>query len=493
MFTPEERLNYVYAFVKYAEKDITLDFWQDDFIKNTKRFVCILKSRRTGFSFATALKGLIKAMDPARVDYTKLFVSYNKEDALEKIRYAKAFYESIPARCKKKLITDNKTCLEFLDLNGKTKSRLVSMPCRAPRGKGGDICLDEFAIYGTKLSNEIYTAALPVISRGGCFEAGSTPLGKIGKFYEIYNDRANFNQYTRYFVAWWMCASLCTNVPLAIQECPAMATADRVAKFGTETIKETFASMSIDAFQQEYECVFIDSNESYITLDLIDENTPGRTKGEDLEVFHNVDDLCLQYNPNIHGSEIFVGYDVARSVDAISIIGLSRGDNTLRMLFRFEEHNKTFEWQEKTIARLLQELPITRCTMDSTGQGAPIYESLHRTFGDKIEGFNFTLQSKEVLAMEVKKKLERKEYELENDRGFHAQLHSIKRMPAIAGHFRYDAERSEGLHADSFWSLALATYAVTRTTQRFNFYKEYAKRKEVESIGTWQKITLGKK
>lgn len=137
--TPEERLVYLYSFCKFDEKPLVLDEWQNQFITSTKQFISILKSRRTGFSFATALKGLSKALDFGRTKYTKQFVSYNESDALEKIRYAAEFYDSIPAKNKKKCVMKNKTELEFLDANGKTTSRLISMPCRPPRGKGGDI------------------------------------------------------------------------------------------------------------------------------------------------------------------------------------------------------------------------------------------------------------------------------------------------------------------------------------------------------------------
>lgn len=145
--SPQERLNYLYAFCKFDDKPLVLDAWQEDFITSTKQFISILKSRRTGFSFATALKGISKGMDPGRQKYTKQFVSYNESDALEKIRYAREFYDSIPKFARKPIVTENKTELEFLDANGKTTSRLISMPCRPPRGKGGDISLDEFGIF----------------------------------------------------------------------------------------------------------------------------------------------------------------------------------------------------------------------------------------------------------------------------------------------------------------------------------------------------------
>ena len=52
-----------------------------DFIRNRNRYISLLKSRQTGFSFVVAIKGLVKALDPARTQYTKQFVSYNEEDA----------------------------------------------------------------------------------------------------------------------------------------------------------------------------------------------------------------------------------------------------------------------------------------------------------------------------------------------------------------------------------------------------------------------------
>lgn len=91
MWTAEERLNYIYAFVQFDMKDIRLDFWQDAFIKSKARYSCILKSRRTGFSFATGLKGIAKGQDPDRSKYVKQFVSYNESDAVEKSGMQESF------------------------------------------------------------------------------------------------------------------------------------------------------------------------------------------------------------------------------------------------------------------------------------------------------------------------------------------------------------------------------------------------------------------
>lgn len=495
LWTPEEKLNYVYAFMKYDHKDIELDFWQDDFIKNRNRYICLLKSRQTGFSFVVAIKGLVKAFDPARTQYTKQFVSYNEEDAQEKIRYARQFYDSIPKRYKKKLIHQTATMLEFADVGGKTTSRLISLPCRQPRGRNGDICLDEFAIYLPRLSKEIYTAASFCTLRKGCIEVGSTPLGTIGKFYEICTDRENYPNFDRYFVPWWYARVMCKDVRGAVQLAKDMPTEERVERFGTDRLISLYRNSTLEDFQQECECVFIDSSASYISLDLIYANTPGRREDDiplniendeeyfnakrDVEIhcFKDADDFILNYSPEKYGSPLYMGLDIGRISDAtvFYIIGLVNGKQ--RSVLRHEMRNADFDSQFDVLCRLMENLPIYRCAIDNGGIGSNLAENAQKRYGERVEQYRFSLQSKEVLAMNVKMGLERREYELDNNRDFHAQIHSIKRTPSSGGGFRYDAERNERGHADSFWAWALASYAASAKNTTPSFYAEYARKK----------------
>ena len=495
LWTPEEKLNYVYAFMKYDHKDIELDFWQDDFIKNRNRYICLLKSRQTGFSFVVAIKGLVKAFDPARTQYTKQFVSYNEEDAQEKIRYARQFYDSIPKRYKKKLIHQTATMLEFADVGGETTSRLISLPCRQPRGRNGDICLDEFAIYLPRLSKEIYTAASFCTLRKGCIEVGSTPLGTIGKFYEICTDRENYPNFDRYFVPWWYARVMCKDVRGAVQLAKDMPTEERVERFGTDRLISLYRNSTLEDFQQECECVFIDSSASYISLDLIYANTPGRREDDiplniendeeyfnakrDVEIhcFKNADDFILNYSPEKYGSPLYMGLDIGRTSDAtvFYIIGLVNGKQ--RSVLRHEMRNADFDSQFDVLCRLMENLPIYRCAIDNGGIGSNLAENAQKRYGERVEQYRFSLQSKEVLAMNVKMGLERREYELDNNRDFHAQIHSIKRTPSSGGGFRYDAERNERGHADSFWAWALASYAASAKNTTPSFYAEYARKK----------------
>lgn len=489
LWTPEEKLNYAYAFVRYHGEPLTLDFWQDDFLMNRIRYICLLKSRQTGFSFVTSLKGFVKAMDPERFDYTKQFVSYNMEDAQEKIRYAAEFHDSVPRKHKKKIKHITTTMIEFEDCRTGSTSRLISIPCRPPRGKNGDICLDEYGIYTPRLSKAVYTAALFCTLRRGCIEIGSTPLGTIGRFYEICTDKKNYPGYDRYFIPWWYANVMCRDVREAVQTAKDMPTQERVERFGTDRLLELYRNATLEDFQQECECTFVDSSASYISLDLIYANTPGRREcdsvpdgpdvsdadyaGADFEVkpFSDPDALIAGYRPEVHGKPLFLGYDIAKNRDATAIYVLGMQNGKKRAVMRFEKTSVSFEEQKGIVRRLMNGLPIYRACLDCTGMGAPIHEELKKEFGDRIEGITFTLQSKEQLAMGVKFGLERNEFELENDRNFHAQIHSIKRMPSAGGSFRYDAERNERGHADSFWAWALASFAAAGRAP--GFYEQW--------------------
>jgi len=503
LFSPEERLNYIDSFIKVDQKPIDLDFWQQDHIRDIHKYSEVLKSRRTGFSFNVALKGTVKANDKARYKYTRQFVSYNEEDAKEKINYAKEFYYSIPKKHKKELASETKTSMEFYDKGRKTVSRLISIACRPPRGRGGDIVFDEMAIYPHNKTRVIYTAGLPVIARGGCIEIGSTPLGKMGMFYDIWNEEKTYPHFARFMVPWWASSALCVNVNEAVKLAANMDTEERVELFGTETLKTIFHSMFLEDFQQEFECAFLDFMLSYISLDLIDDNTPGMREGDrigtlkddevesvddggiEVKVFKTADDLILGYDTlpeKYTGGELirlFLGFDVARYRDAsvIFLIGLLPNGKKLSVA-EIEMVNTPFRIQRETMQKILRKLPVVRGVMDKSGLGLQLCEELQEEFGEtRLEGMDFVPASKELLATEAKKGLENKMFLLQNDKKFRRQIHSIKRMPGAGGIFRYDSTRDEDGHADSFWAWALANNAVIEGAARANFYDEWARNK----------------
>jgi phage FluMu gp28-like protein len=508
MLSPEETLRWADAFLKYNDEPVVFDPWQEIFLKDKSQFIILLKGRQEGFSFVIAAKKFIELQDLAVKNMTVQFVSYNLQDAMDKIRYINIMAHSMPEKYRKKIKFETKTSIEFYDKGGKTTSRLISIACRPPRGKPGDIVLDECAIYGSRKSKEIYTAALPSITRGGTITIGSTPLGKVGIFYEIYTDRGNFKNYHRYTVPWWQSSALCEDIITARKAgVKDMETEDRVRIFGTTTLKNELAANDIQSFQQEYECVFIDSAESFIPLELIYDNTPGRRKGErdaplwegegedpdadiEVRVFKTADDLLAAYSALGRAAidkygRLYMGYDVARRRDAAVIFVIGHLPNGKKLsVAEIEMRNEKFEFQLDQFRKIMRSLPVVRACIDQTGQGEPLYERLREEFKSKVEGVIFNLESKSILALGVKTGLENYEFLLQNDSKFHRQIHNIKRIAVSGRNFRYDSERDADGHSDSFWAWALANHAVIGAVDtRPNFYKRWREKREQELKG----------
>jgi len=260
--------------------------YQKAHMSNYNKYRWMNKSRQIGASFGFSCEGLAKChlLD----HYTKIFVSYNQEEANEKINYARSLYESLPFKYQRKLTVDRVTALEFekRTVGGRRCiTRLISHPQRAVRGKGGnvDVDLDEFAHF--TWDTKIYVAAVPVITRGfGQITVGSSPLGRLGLHWQIGEDRKRYPTYSRQNIFWWECPVFVNNYgnlhfAEVQKKAPLMSTEERVLTYGSEAIIQAYYSSILEDFQQEYELRPFDERESYYPIDLIKSCTFEKLRG----------------------------------------------------------------------------------------------------------------------------------------------------------------------------------------------------------------------
>jgi phage FluMu gp28-like protein/intein/homing endonuclease len=238
----------------YDDEPIVLEQYQREFLANRARFRWVTKSRQVGFSFLFALEALARCH--LRDKHTAVFVSYNLDDAKEKILIARQVHEELPLAYQKKLVVDSKTELAF-ESSGVNKrlSRILSHPSKAPRGKKGDVYLDELAHYVN--DREVYRGSTALILRSnGQLTGCSTPLGRRGIFWEIATEELRkYAHHTRQTVPWWLCRFFCLDVKRASEIALDLPTEERVEKFGSQTLIEQFDSLPLEDFQQEFECV----------------------------------------------------------------------------------------------------------------------------------------------------------------------------------------------------------------------------------------------
>lgn len=429
------------------------------------------KSRQIAWSWSCAADAVADGIQTPRS--THLFVSYNLEEASEKIRYAKQIIESLDAAVQPTLLTDNRLSLEFG--NG---SRLISSPCRPVRGKAkATVYLDEFAHYPK--DREIYVSALPVLSKGGALWIGSTPLGASGMHWEIGTEAIQkYPGFVRRTLPWWIAGALCRNVAGARVAAPPMLTEARVQWFGTPRLVLLFENMPLEDFQQEFECAFVDEASAWITWDEIKRNQLDAQAGQlwfrqvtahgagspaptSLDrVFGAIEEVALavqsaQIEPVLSG-----GMDVGRqhNLSELTFVGKT---TTMQRPYRLglSLAHLEFEDQIAVAQRCLERLPVEQLLIDRNGLGMQLAEKLHSQHGDRAQGVNFTNESKALWAVELKVKMQQGSVPIPLERELAYQIHSIKKMVTAAKNAVFDTARNEKHHADKFWALALAVWA----------------------------------
>lgn len=435
--------------------------FQIQFLNNESRFGIDTKSRQIAWSFTCAVDAIADSViEPG---WPHIFVSYNWDEAKEKIRYTKNVIAGLDEPVRPALVQESVTSLE-LD-NG---SRFISHPCRPTRGTAGArVYLDEMAHYAEGRDREIYTAALPATTKaGGYVRIGSSTLGANGLFWEIAREELRswpgFDG-NRRVIPWWQIRSFCQDVKAARLIAPRMSTEERVRALGTPAIVEIFENMFLEDFQQEYECAWVDESVAWITWDIIKRNQAAH----DGEWFHAKSvDNALQMIPQVLAAirqgkverVLIGGIDVGRKKNLTELVLLGKSTaGRLPVRFCVSLDRVEYDDQQRCFREIIAQLPISQILVDENGIGAQLAENLART--GKATPATFTNPSKELWAVDTRIQMERGNVPLPADRDLAYQIHSIKKSVTAAKHNVFDTERNEKHHADKFWALALGVAA----------------------------------
>lgn len=504
MWTNEEKKVIATSALTSMFPDSHLDFWQEWYLCQNFNKVHLLKSRRVGFSFISAIKAISEAIYPGINRYQMVFLSYNLNDAMNKIRDAREALMNLPDGWAKPLRTDSKTALEFWDKGGKSVSQILSLPATSVRGFGtanehGGVLMDEGATIPD--AERVYTAVLPSMSRGGKFSIGGTPEDQSGLFYDIKTDIEKYKSFERVEIPWWWSSDLCIDVKTAIKVAPQLSTYERIETFGSENIKDIFLNIGLRQFKQEYELTFTDESMAFISMEMIKACTPQPIQQYEYQNISEIlkgveiygletgmdesgkviksDVIAPAYDPEIHGT-LYGGWDMGRTKDAsiFTLIGYKNGKKHVWM--SYELKNTPFDEQKAFVENALNALPIQQFLVDKNGLGMDFAEWAEKKFPTVAHGVQFTNESKENMANKTYLGFERLEFVLPMNRQLHADIHCIRKTKTSMKFNKYDGSTKDS-HADRFWSLALATVGITDGQNDISrFYQDRRRRKDIE-------------
>lgn len=412
--------------------------YQIAWIKDQARFKIWEKSRRIGATYVQAYEDV---RDAARADnpIDTWFTSADQSAALEYIRYCAQWARlfAIAAQNLGEVVIDDKNDIKAYVIEfatGKRINALSSNP-KAFRSKGGKLVIDEYAFHAQP--EELWKAALPIITWGFPVRILSTYNGKGNRYYRMVSDARKGN-------AWKLHTT-------TIEDAVAQGLADRIlgrvltaAERAAWLQEQRDATGDEETWRQEYMCEPVDEATAWLTWDLI-------TAGEHPDA--GKPELYL-------GGDTYVGVDIARRRDLFVIWATELVGDILWTRQVIRERNIKFAEQDALLDAVMATYKVRRLCMDQTGMGEKPVEDAKRRYGEyRVEGVVFNNVVKQHMATVGKEHFEDRKVRIPPDTAIRSAHHAVRKLTTIAGNPRFDADRSELGHADEFWAHMLALHA----------------------------------
>ena len=391
--------------------------YQQRWVADSSRFKIWLKSRQIGGSLGSAFEAVASCMDKPFTDWVVLSAGQRQSEEwmLKGNRVARVVCDALG------MGTPDCRNSEVRFSNG---SRILALPANPDtvRGYSANLVLDEFAFH--ERPDRIYEAIYPAISnplRGELkIRIISTPAGRNSKFYEIWN-KSNELKFVRHK----------TTIHTAIEEGLPM-NADEL-KRGLD---------DPDAWEQEYECEFVDAANVLLPYKLIDECVSEEAR------------IDFDYTT---GRQFFTGIDIGRKHDLTVCWTLEKVGDVYWTREVLTLKDTPYHLQEELLSDRINRASFA--AIDSTGIGNAVSESLARRFEYKLEECNFTQGFKAKIFPGLRRAFQERSVRVPRDKAIREDLHSVNEVTTPGGSKMYRALRRADGHADRCTALALANYA----------------------------------
>lgn len=458
---------------------IKLTTYQKRWIEDRSRLKIGKWTRQGGKSFATSLEAVLDCF--ARKT-TWVFLSAGERQSKELMATAAIHARAINAAIKEigsTFKSDDNTQYKQLEIIFPNGSRIIGLPANpsTARGLSANVLLDEFAFH--KDSRAIWKALYPTITRGYKIRIISTPQGKKNRFYELWTghtlqlwDGPDFYEHKGERGGW-------SKHNVTIEDAVLMGLElfdDEGKPIETEDLR--LGLNDDEAWHQEYMVEFLDELTAWLTYDLIEGVEEARILAEPSWVERLIAEATYHHNTFKHlesppaydaswlqeevpfVGDLYIGFDVARHRD-MSVIWMDEEQDALYWTRAAINLRKQPFGVQRIVLFALMKLPrFRRACIDKTGIGEEMTEKAAEVFSSRVEGIDFTIANKEVLATGIKQSFEDQRDRIPADHTIRESMHSVKKITTATGHFRFDADRTEQIgHADHFWAKALCIQA----------------------------------
>lgn len=422
---------------------IPIHGYEASVINDPARLIAWVKSRQIGGSFTTTLKVSLDAvehgenwnmMSRSQRQAEKLLLKAANH-VLAMNRYTTQVLGRPPIVDPAKIGSQRITLI-----NGAV---IEAVPCDPDTTTGDTVnwLLDEFGLFPK--SQRVFGVIKPSIMRGKKMIVVSSPRGRRGKFFELWQ---MFEQMGRNCGWSWHK----TTIEDAIRDgfCP-LDEAGRPMTFEQFKAAEV-RDIGMDLFLQEYMCVFSDKLIAFLPYKII-----VASSAANLPLVRTVDALRDLRR------DLYVGVDIGRRHDLTVIWVLARSGDQHQTLSVFALENCPFAEQDRVLRSILATGMVAGCCIDEQGIGMQLAESMTQSFPGVVVPCSFTNPFKAEISHRLKILMEGGNFFMPDDPDLRDDFASIERDVTDTGLVRIAAPRSGRGHGDRFWAAALACHSAS--------------------------------
>lgn len=389
----------------------------------------VVKSRRIGFSFATAVEIMYRAVFYGEREY---IVSASHQQAKDLLRDVWDQCRAIELASGQRVI-ESAAATEIKVRHASGQPVIIRAMSSRPsslRGPGGNLTLDEFAHVGR--ADEVWAAAQAITNphlgrpQGYRLRIVSTPAGDDNMFHELAKTDKGA-AFSRHHVTIY----------------------DAVAEgFETDIEERKREQGDPDLFEQEYNCSFLSSSMRYISAALYD------------SMIFTADELPVGRHLR------YGGFDVGAGNDRSALVQAQKHGDTLWSHWVEARQERDWDNQEAWLDEVVP--GMAGFGLDATGIGDQFAQRLEKKHGGTVIPVTFTMQSKEQLATGLKLAAQRHRLRVCEDIDLRRDVLNLRREVTSHGNVRYDVPRDKRGHGDRAWALALMVHAAGGVANEIN-------------------------